>query len=79
MRVAGRLASEVLDMLTPHVKPGITTDELDQLAHDYIVNVQGGMPATAELRAAGLHALPQVDLHLDQPPGLPRHPERHGR
>ena len=30
MRVAGRLAAEVLDMLTPHVKPGITTDELDR-------------------------------------------------
>ncbi len=45
MRVAGRLASEVLDMLTPHVKPGVTTDQLDKLAHDHIVNVQGGIPA----------------------------------
>ena len=45
MRIAGRLASEVLDMLTPHVKPGITTDQLDKLAHDHIVNVQGGIPA----------------------------------
>ena len=39
MRVAGRLASEVLDMLTPHVKPGVTTKELDRLAHDHIVSV----------------------------------------
>ncbi|MEJ6002881.1 type I methionyl aminopeptidase [Paucibacter soli] len=45
MRVAGRLASEVLDMLTPHVKPGITTDQLDRLAYDHIVNVQQGIPA----------------------------------
>ena len=45
MRIAGRLASEVLDMLTPHVQPGITTNELDKLAHDYIVNVQQGIPA----------------------------------
>ena len=41
MRLAGRLASEVLDMLTPHVKPGATTEHLDKLAHDHIVNVQG--------------------------------------
>ena len=46
MRLAGRLASEVLDMLTPHVKPGITTAEIDRLAHDYMINVQGGVPAT---------------------------------
>ena len=76
MRIAGRLASEVLDMLTPHVKPGVTTEQLDKLAHDYIVNVQDAHPGAAELRAARLHALPEVDLHLDQPPGLPRHPER---
>ena len=45
MRVAGRLASEVLDYLTPFVKPGITTEALDKLAHDYMVNVQGTIPA----------------------------------
>jgi methionyl aminopeptidase len=46
MRLAGRLASEVLDMLTPHVKAGVTTLELDRLAHDHMVQVQGGVPAT---------------------------------
>jgi methionyl aminopeptidase len=46
MRLAGRLASEVLDLLTPHVKPGVTTLELDRIAHDHIVNVQKGIPAT---------------------------------
>ena len=45
MRIAGRLASEVLDMLTPHVRPGISTEQLDKLAHDHIVHVQGGIPA----------------------------------
>ncbi|MEY4284880.1 MAG: type I methionyl aminopeptidase [Betaproteobacteria bacterium] len=45
MRLAGRLASEVLDLLAPHVQPGITTDALDRLAHDHIVQVQGAIPA----------------------------------
>ena len=45
MRIAGRLASEVLDMLTAHVKPGVTTNELDRLAHDHIVHVQQAIPA----------------------------------
>ena len=45
MRVAGRLAAEVLEMIEPHVKPGGTTDELDQICHDYIVNEQKAIPA----------------------------------
>jgi methionyl aminopeptidase len=45
MRVAGRLAAEVLTMITPHVKAGITTDELDQICHNYIVDVQKAIPA----------------------------------
>jgi methionyl aminopeptidase len=45
MRVAGRLASEVLDYITPFVKPGVTTGELDKLCHDYMVDVQGCIPA----------------------------------
>lgn len=45
MRVAGRLAGEVLEMITPYVKPGITTEELDKICHDYIVNVQQAIPA----------------------------------
>ena len=45
MQVAGRLASELLDYITPFVKPGVTTGELDQLCHDYMVNVQGTIPA----------------------------------
>ncbi|GHD70355.1 type I methionyl aminopeptidase [Vogesella fluminis] len=45
MRVAGRLAAEVLDYITPFVKPGVTTNELNQLCHDYMVNVQDTVPA----------------------------------
>ena len=46
MRVAGKLAAEVLDFITPHVKPGITTGKLDKLCHDFMVDVQGTIPAT---------------------------------
>ncbi len=45
MRIAGRLAAEVLRMIRSHVQPGITTGELDRLCHDYIVNVQQAIPA----------------------------------
>ena len=45
MRVAGRLAGEVLDYIGPFVVPGVTTEELDRLCHDYMVNVQGCIPA----------------------------------
>ncbi len=45
MRIAGRLGSEVLDYITPFVVQGVTTDELDKLCHDYIVNVQQAIPA----------------------------------
>ena len=49
LRIAGRLASELLDYLTPFVKPGVTTAELDRLAHDYTVNVQECVPAVCLL------------------------------
>lgn len=45
MRIAGRLAAEVLEMIGPYVKAGITTEELDRICHDYIVNVQKAIPA----------------------------------
>ena len=45
MRVAGRLAAEVLEMIGDHVKVGMTTDDLNQICHDYIVNVQNAIPA----------------------------------
>ncbi len=45
MRVAGRLAAEVLQMIGPRVEPGVTTGELDRICHDYIVDVQQAIPA----------------------------------
>jgi methionyl aminopeptidase len=45
MRVAGRLAAEVLRMIRPHVREGVTTEELDRICHDYIVNTQQAIPA----------------------------------
>ncbi len=45
MRVAGRLAADVLDMIGPRIAPGMTTGEIDRICHDYIVDVQGAIPA----------------------------------
>jgi methionyl aminopeptidase len=45
MRIAGKLASEVLDFITPHVIPGVTTEKIDELCHDFMVNVQKTIPA----------------------------------
>lgn len=45
MRVAGRLAAKVLDMIEPHVQPGVTTGELDRICHDFIVNDLDAVPA----------------------------------
>jgi methionyl aminopeptidase len=45
MRVAGRLAAEVLEMIGPHVQPGVSTGELDRICHNYIVDTQQAIPA----------------------------------
>ncbi len=45
MRIAGRLAAETLEMIGSHIEPGITTDELNTICHDYIVNEQKAIPA----------------------------------
>lgn len=59
MRIAGRLASEVLDFITPHVKAGITTGALDQLCHDYMVNVQHTIPAPLNYAPPGYRPYPK--------------------
>ncbi|MCE2746361.1 MAG: type I methionyl aminopeptidase [Burkholderiales bacterium] len=59
MRVAGRLASEVLDFIGPHVVAGITTEELDKLCHDYMVNVQGTIPAPLNYAPPGYTPYPK--------------------
>ena len=50
MRVAGRLAADVLDMIGDYVEPGITTGELDRICHDYITSVQNAIPAPLNYR-----------------------------
>ncbi len=59
MRIACRLASEVLDFITPHIAAGVTTGELDRLCHEYMVKEQGTVPAPLNY----------------QPPGYPPYPK----
>jgi methionyl aminopeptidase len=59
MRIACRLASEVLDFITPHIAPGVTTEELDRLCHEFMVKEQGTVPAPLNY----------------QPPGYPPYPK----
>jgi methionyl aminopeptidase len=59
MRIAGRLASEVLDYITPHVKPGVTTGALNDLCHDYMVGVQGTTPAPLNYAPPGYKPYPK--------------------
>ncbi|MBA2815642.1 type I methionyl aminopeptidase [Candidatus Pantoea persica] len=54
MRVAGRLAAEVLEMIAEHVKPGVSTGELDRICHDYITNEQHAISA-----CLGYHGFPK--------------------
>jgi methionyl aminopeptidase len=59
MRVAGRLASEVLDFVAPHVRAGVTTGKLNDLCHDYIVNVQKAVPAPLGYAPPGYRPFPK--------------------
>ncbi|SER73485.1 methionyl aminopeptidase [Nitrosomonas sp. Nm51] len=59
MRIAGRLASEVLDYITPFVQPGITTEELDTLCHHYMVDVQKTIPAPLNYAPKGHKPYPK--------------------
>ena len=59
MREAGRLASEVLDYIGPFVKAGVTTEELDRLCHEYMVNVQGTVPAPLNYAPPGYTPFPK--------------------
>jgi len=59
MRVAGRLGAEVLDYITPFVKPGVTTGELDRLCHEYMVNVQQTIPAPLNYAPPGYPPYPK--------------------
>src|SRR5712672_770783 len=59
MRVAGRLASEVLDFVTPHVRAGVTTGRLNDLCHAYMVGVQGTVPAPLNYAPPGYKPFPK--------------------
>ncbi len=59
MRIAGRLASELLDYLTPHVLPGVTTNQIDKLAHEYMTQVQHTIPATLGYQPPGYTPYPK--------------------
>jgi len=59
MRLAGRLAAEVLDYVTPFVKPGVTTGRLNDLCHDYMVKVQGTTPAPLNYAPPGYKPYPK--------------------
>ncbi|WP_018609749.1 type I methionyl aminopeptidase [Uliginosibacterium gangwonense] len=59
MRIACRLASEVLDYITPFVKPGVTTEELDRLCHEYMVEEQGCVPAPLHYAPPGYTPYPK--------------------
>jgi len=59
MRIAGRLAAEVLDFIAPHVKAGVTTDHLDHLCHDYITKSQKAIPAPLNYAPPGYQPYPK--------------------
>jgi methionyl aminopeptidase len=59
MRIAGRLAAEVLDYITPLIKPGMTTAEIDRLCHEYIVNEQQSTPAPLNYAPPGYQPYPK--------------------
>ncbi len=60
MRIAGRLGSEVLDYITPYVKAGVSTGELDRLCHEYMINVQGTIPAPLNYCPPGYTPYPKA-------------------
>jgi len=64
MRIAGKLASEVLDYITPFVNPGITTEEIDRLCHDFMVNVQKNDPCSIKLCSRRTYTLSKINLHV---------------
>jgi methionyl aminopeptidase len=72
MREAGRLASEVLDHVTPHVKAGITTGELDRICHAYMRDIQKTIPAPLNYQPPGYPPFPASILHISKRCDLPR-------
>lgn len=69
MRPACRLAADTLVMIEPFIRPGISTDEINDLVHDFTVRA-------GAIRPVELSRLSEIGLHLDQPCRLPRHSRR---
>ncbi|MBM3396090.1 MAG: M24 family metallopeptidase, partial [Betaproteobacteria bacterium] len=59
MRIAGQLAAEVLDFIGPRISASMTTDDVDALCHDYMVNVQGTIPAPLNYSPPGYSPFPR--------------------
>ena len=59
MRVAGRLAADVLDFIGKHVRVGVSTGKLDQLCHDFMVHTQGTIPAPLDYAPPGYKPYPK--------------------
>ena len=74
MRVAGKLASEVLMMIKDHVKPGISTGELDSICHNYIVDVQDAIPAPLNYRGFPKSICTSVNHQICH--GIPSHSKK---
>ncbi len=68
MRVASKIAAQALQEAGKAVAPGVTTDELDRIAHEYMID-HGAYPSTL-----GYKSFPQVVLHVAERGDLPRHP-----
>ena len=58
MRVAGRLTAEVLDHIGPYIRPGITTDQIDRICHEYMTEVQKVIPAPLNYAPPGYKPFP---------------------
>ena len=59
MRIAGKLASEVLDFITPYIKPSVTTEKIDSLCHDFMITEQGTIPAPLNYAPPGHTPFPK--------------------
>nr|VFJ59777.1 MAG: methionyl aminopeptidase [Candidatus Kentron sp. FM]VFJ74122.1 MAG: methionyl aminopeptidase [Candidatus Kentron sp. FM]VFK19782.1 MAG: methionyl aminopeptidase [Candidatus Kentron sp. FM] len=71
IRVAGHLAADALDMIGPYVKPGVTTNELNRICHDFIVNEQQAFPASLGYRGFPKSICTSVNYQVCH--GIPDH------
>ena len=76
MRIAGRLAASVLEMIEDHITPGVSTEELNKICHDYIVDDIDCIPAPLNY-GGGPNQIPfPKSMHISQPSGLSWYTQR---